>query len=281
MSEQKAKSKKIIIGVICGVVAVALVVAILGISGVFTKEPEDGTTTEGTTTEGTTNTNGSKYDPTKYEVQGVDDKSYLVVLGEDGKAVINDKNQIQVVERDNKGEIIKDENGEPQTHWEQIDTKYVTKDTIYTAEYTINIVEGWEGFGSGYIVKEGAKVGSCLMKCNYITGDNYDSMTLNEYLTQLNVRREKAKANYEKNGFKVSYEEKEITITDKNIKAIYCKEIIHNKNGALTNYAEILYFELDGNKKYRFEYACADDENYNANKDFDFVDYVNNNLIIK
>ena len=281
---EKTKSKKIIIGVICGVIAVAVVVALLAVSGVFGKEPENNTTESATenTTGNTTNTGVSnKYDPTKYEFQGIDDKTYLVMLDEDGKAIINDKNQIVVVERDEKGEIIKDENGEPETHLEQIDTEYVTKDVIYATDYTINIVEGWEGFGSGYIVKEGIKRGTCLMKCDYIGGEKYESMTLDEYLAQHNVKREKAKANQEKNGSEVLYEEKEITITDKNIRAIYCIETIRNKSGALVNYSEILYFELDGNKKYRFAYECADDDAYNANKDFDFVDYVNKNLIIK
>lgn len=273
---ENKKSKKIIIGVICAVVAVALVVAGLAIAGVFSKEPNEDPSNS--TTESTTK--APKYDPTKYEVQGIDDKSYLVVLGEDGKAIINDKNQINVVDRDKKGEIIKDENGEPQTHWEQIDDKYVVKDKIYATDYEINVIEGWEAFGSGYIRKLDANVGGTFMKCTKITGAEYDAMTLDEYLEQHNQKLQKKYDVQKKNGFTIDYNEKEITITDKKIRAIYCTETIKNKNGGLTNYSEILYFELNGNK-YRFEFVLADDANYNANKDFDFVDYVNKNFIVK
>lgn len=271
---ENKKSKKIIIGVICAVVAVALVVAILAITGVFSKDPveDPSSTTESTT-------KAPKYDPTKYEVQGIDDKSYLVVLGEDGKAIINDKNQVNVVDRDQKGEIIKDEKGEPQTHWEQIDTKYVVKDKIYAADYEINVIEGWEAFGSGYIRKLDTNVGGTFMKCTKITGADYDSLTLDEYLEQHNQKLQKKYETQKKNGFTTDYSEKEITILD-NVKAFYCIEKIVNKNGGLTNYSEILYFEINGNK-YRFEFVLADDANYNANKDFDFVDYVNKNFIVK
>ena len=92
---ENKKSKKIIISVICAVLAVALVVAILAIAGVFNKEP---TEDPSSTTESTTK--GPKYDPTKYAIQGIDDKGYLVLLDEEGNAIINDKNEIVVVDRD-------------------------------------------------------------------------------------------------------------------------------------------------------------------------------------
>lgn len=270
---ENKKSKKIIIGVICAVVAVALVVAILAITGVFSKDPNEDPTNSTTTTT-------SKYDPTKYVVQGIDDKSYLVLLDEKGNAIINDKNQIIVVDRDEKGEIIKDENGEPQTHLEQIDDKYVTKETIYAADYTINVVEGWEGFGSGYIVKEGDRTGGCLMKCMTIGGEEYSKMTLDEYLEQHNVKRLKQKESREKQGYTIKYKENEITITDKKIPTVYVVEETRKPDGAIATYYEILYFELNGNK-YRFQFLCTGEDSYNANKDFDFVDYVNKNFIVK
>lgn len=273
---ENKKSKKIIIGVICAVVAVALVVAGLAIAGVFSKEPNEDPSNS--TTESTTK--APKYDPTKYEVQGIDDKSYLVVLGEDGKAIINDKNQINVVERDSKGEIIKDENGEPQTHWEQIDDKYVTKDYVYATDYTINVIDGWEGFGSGYIVKEGDATGGCLMKCMTLPDLDGKKVTLEEYLADYNAKRIKQKESREKQGYTINYEEKQIEFTDKKIPAIYVVEETRKADGKLATYYEIIYFELNG-VNYRFQFLCTGDESYNANKDFDFVDYVNKNFIVK
>lgn len=269
---ENKKSKKIIIGVICVVVAVALVVAILAITGVFSKDTnENPSTTESTT-------KAPKYDTTKYEVQGVDDKSYLVVLGEDGKAIINDKNQINVVDRDNKGEIIKDEKGEPQTHWEQIDDKYVVKDKIYATDYEINVIEGWEAFGSGYIIKTGLGT-NCIMKLMPLGGDTNKTLSLDQFLeTVVNPSLLKDKTTREAKGQKVTYEEKETTITDKNVRAISTKQVIYNADGKLINYKEIIYFELDGNQKYKFEYVCVGEERYNLVKDFDFVDFVDKNL---
>lgn len=274
---ENKKSKKIIIGVICAVVAVALIVAILAITGVFSKDPSEDPSNS--TTESTTK--APKYDPTKYAIQGVDDKAYLVMLDEDGNAIINDKNQIVVVDRDDKGNIIKDEKGEPQTHLEQIENKYVTKDYIYATDYTINVVEGWEAFGSGYIRKLDTNVGGTFMKCSAVPDTADKVLTLDEYLEQLNEKRQKKYEAQKKNGFIVDYNEKEITITDKKIKAIFCTEMTKNKNGGIVNYSETIYFELDNNKKYSFQLTLADDANYNANKDFDFIDYVNKNFIVK
>lgn len=273
---ENKKSKKIIIGVICAVVAVALVVAGLAIAGVFSKEPNEDPSNS--TTESTTK--APKYDPTKYEAQGIDGKAYLVLLGEDGKAIINDKNQIVVVDRDNKGEIIKDEKGEPQTHLEQIDTQYVVKDKIYAADYTINVIDGWEGFGSGYIVKEGDATGGCLMKCMTLPDLDGKKVTLEEYLADYNAKRIKQKESREKQGYTINYEEKQIEFTDKKIPAIYVVEETRKADGKLATYYEIIYFELNG-VNYRFQFLCTGEDNYNANKDFDFLDYANKNFIAK
>lgn len=298
------KQKKIIIGVVCAVVAVALVVAVLAISGVFSKDPgsspsttvnaqqngestnpADCNTTEGDSTEGSTaetTTIVPRYDPTKYVVQGVDDKNVLVVLDKDGKPIINDKNQINVVDRDNKGEIITEASGEPQTHWEQIDDKYVVKDKIYATDYEINVIEGWEAFGSGYIRKlDATKIGGVLMKCAAINHPDYASLSIDEYLTQHKAQLQKKYTSYEQKGCKIEVDEKEITITDKKIPATLYTEKVVNPNGGLTNYSQTIYFQLDGNKKYSFQLILADDEHYNANKDFDFVGYVNKNFIVK
>lgn len=270
------KSKKIIIGVICAVVAVALIVAILAITGVFSKDPSEDPSNS--TTESTTK--APKYDPTKYAIQGVDDKAYLVMLDEDGNAIINDKNQIVVVDRDDKGNIIKDEKGEPQTHLEQIENKYVTKDYIYATDYTINVVEGWEGFGSGYIVKEGDATGGCLMKCMTLPDIDGKKVTLEEYLANYNVKRIKQKESKEKQGFTIKYEEKKIEFTNKKIPATYVVEETRKADGKLATYYEIIYFELNG-VNYRFQFLCTGEDNYNANKDFDFLDYANKNFIAK
>ena len=273
---ENKKSKKIIIGVICGVVAVALIVAILAIAGVFNKEPSEDSSSS--TTE--TTTKGPKYDPTKYEIQGVDEKGYLVLLGEDGKAIINENNEIVVVDRDNKGEIITEANGEPQTHLEKIDDKYVTKDYIYATDYTINVVEGWEGFGSGYIVKEGDTTGGCLMKCMVLPDIDGKKVTLKEYLADYNVKRLKEKESKEKQGFTINYKEENIEFTDKKIPAIYTIEETRKPDGTIQSYYEIIYFELNG-KNYRFQFLCTGEDNYNANKHFDFLDYANKNFIAK
>ena len=273
------KNKKVIIGAICGIVAVALVVAILAITGVFSKDPsEDPSKDLSSTTE--TTTNAPKYDPTKYAVHGVDDKAYLVLLDEDGEAIINDKNQIIVVDRDDKGEIIKDANGEPQTHLEQIDDKYVTKDYVYAKDYTINIVEGWEGFGSGYIVKEGDATGGCLMKCMTLPDVDGKKVTLKEYLVHYNANRDKQKETKEKQGFTIDYKEENIEFTDKKIPAVYVIEETRKADGTIQSYYEIIYFELNG-KNYRFQFLCSSETAYNANKNFDFLDYANKNFIVK
>lgn len=272
---ENKKSKKTIIAVICAVLAVALVVAILAIAGVFRKEP---TEDPSSTTESTTK--GPKYDPTKYAIQGIDDKAYLVLLDEEGNAIINDKNEIVVVDRDDNNEIITEANGEPQTHLEKIDDKYVTKDYVYATDYTINIVDGWEGFGSGYIVLEGKTDGKCIMKCMVLPDIDGKKVTLEQYLDNYNKNRLEEKERKEKQGFTINYKEENIEFTDKKIPAVYTIEETRKADGTIQSYYEIIYFELNG-KNYRFQYLCSGEDTYNANKHFDFLDYANKNFIAK
>jgi hypothetical protein len=252
-----------------------VIVAVVAVVLITNNKSDEPTTT---TTESTTK--APKYDPTKYEIQGVNDKGVLVLLGEDGKAIINDQNQIVVVDRDSKGEIIMDENGEPQTHLETIETKYVTKDYVYAVDYTINVTEGWEGFGSGYIVKDGNIESKCQMKCFVLPDVDGKKVTLEEYLADYNVKREKEKASKESQGFTIRYEEKNIEFTDKKIPAIHVIEETRKPDGTLQSYYEKIYFELNGTN-YNFQYLCSSEEIYNANKDFNFLDYANKNFIVK
>lgn len=268
---EKLKSKKTIIALVVVILAIILVVVIAK------KDKNDTTTTTTTTTESTT---APKYDPTKYAIQGVNEKGVLVLLGEDGKAIINDQNQIIVVDRDEKGNIVFDANGEPQTHYEQIETKYVTKDNVFATDYTINIVEGWEGFGSGYIILEGDTSGTCLMKCITLPDVDGKKVTLDEFLAHYNANRLQQKAAKEKQGYTISYEEKKIEFTDKKIPAIYVIEETRKPDGTIQSYYENIYFELNGTN-YKFQFLCSTDDAYNANKDFDFLDYANKNFIAK
>lgn len=269
---EKLKSKKVIIAIALVVVAVIAVVAVALFGG--NDKPDDSTTTTESTTK------APKYDPAKYAIQGVNDKGVLVLLDDEGKAIINDKNQIVVVDRDKDLNIILDENGEPQTHLEQIETKYVTKDYVYAADYTINITEGWEGFGSGYIVKEGKTDGKCQMKCIALADVDGKKVTIREYIDNYNSNRQSKIEADKKKGYTIKVEEKNIEFTDKKIPAIYVVEETRKKDGTLQSYYEKIYFELNG-QNYVFQYLCSDEAQYNLNKDFDFLDYANKNFIVK
>ena len=64
------------------------------------------------------------------------------------------------------------------------------------------------------------------------------------------------------------------------IAAIYVIEETRKADGTIQSYYEIIYFELNG-KNYRFQFLCSSETAYNANKNFDFLDYANKNFIAK
>lgn len=270
-----SKSKKIIIAVICAVVVVAIAVAVAIFAGNNNDEytPENPSTSE-TQKPVTIKDAMSKLDPNKYAIQTVDGKLVIVVLDANGKAIINDKNQIQIVVIDENGNVVFDKKGNPQTTWMDMKTPYVGEDGIVTPEFKIGIPNGWQSHPSGKLVKTDTEKTNMIM-CTLIQNEKYDDLSLDEFLKQHSENQKKSHANYDRLGFKVQFEQKEITLSDAKIPAVYCKEVIHNKNGALTNYSEIIYFELDGNKKYRFEIVSADDESLKALGNFNFVDYAN------
>lgn len=273
-----SKSKKIIIAVICAVVVIAVAVAVAIFAGNNNDEytPENPSTTE--TQKPITIADAMKQlDSSKYAIQMIDGKAVIVVLGADGKAIINDKNQIQIVVLDENNNIVYDKNGNPQTTWLDMKTPYVGVDGIVTPEFKISIPTGWQSHLSGKLVKTDTPKTNMIM-CTLIQHENYDDMSLAEFLKTHGENQKKSHANYDRLGFKVQFEQKNITFSDAKIPAVYCKEVIHNKNGGLTNYSEVIYFEMDGNKKYRFELVSADDESLKALGDFNFVDYANKNF---
>ena len=118
------------------------------------------------------------------------------------------------------------------------------------------------------------------MKCMTLPDIDGKKVTLEEYLANYNVKRIKQKESKEKQGFTIKYEEKKIEFTNKKIPATYVIEETRKADGKLATYYEIIYFELNG-VNYRFQFLCTGEDNYNANKDFDFLDYANKNFIAK
>lgn len=273
-----SKSKKIIIAVICAVVVIVAAVAVAVFVGNNDEyNPVEGTSSTETSKPSTVADAMSKLDPNKYALQTVNGNIVIVVLGANGKANINDKNQIEIVVLDENNNIVYDKNGKPQTTWIDLTTPYVSSDGIVTPYFTIAIPQGWQSHPSGRIVKTGSEKGNLIL-CTLIQNEKYDGLSLKEFLKEIDENQEKSHNNYKRLGFKVEYETKNITFTDAKIPAVYCKEVVYNKNGGLTNYSEIIYFELDGNKKYRFELGSADDESLEALGNFNFVEYANKNF---
>lgn len=275
------KNKKLIVIVVAVVAVLAIAIAVLFGTGVLgnNDNTDENKTTENTTENTSENNEEDTTNKSPYDLIGIDGKVYPVIFDKDGKPTINDKNQVNVLVRDEKGELVTNENGEPETAWEQIDTEYITKDILSNKYYTINVVEGWEILPSGYIMKEGSDK-KCFITIKAINAKGFEDKPLSDLLAELETREEKANKNFERNGFTVKTEKKDITITDKKIPAVLKTKIIHNKNGGLTDYSETIYFELEGNNKFAIVLTCADETGLKAMEDakFDIVDYINKNL---
>lgn len=269
-----AKKKKIIIAAICVVlVAVVAIVAVVIVKNKGNDNPTE-TTTVAETERPTTLADVVKdLDPNKYVMQKIDEKPYIVVLGEDGKHVKNDKNQILVVLTDENGNVVFDENGNPKTTWLDVSGTLTDRTGISGNGFTISIPAGWKPHGAGYIVME--KSQKNMIQCSVI--NKYNELSFNEFMNVLSENQAKTHENHKKNGSTVSFESRNITFSDANISGVYQKEVIHNKNGGLANYKESIYFEMNG-ERYWFVYISSDDESLKAAADFNFLDFVNTNF---
>ena len=270
-----AKKKKLIIAMICAVLVVAVVVAIVLVAKNKNNNNPTETTTVAEVQEPIKITEAVKeLDSSKYVVQAIDGVAYIVVLDENGKHVTNDKNQILVVVLGEDGKVVYDENGNPKTMWIDVKGPLVNRVGITTDDFTLAIPEGWKPHGGGYFVKADSQTN--MIRCDVINQEGYADMSLSEFLTAYGENLSKKHETYKKNGFTVQLEKKNITLSN-GISAVYQKEVIHNKNGGLTNYTEIVYLEVDGTK-YRISLTVPDDEAQKKLGDFDFVSYVNQSI---
>lgn len=270
------KNKKLIIIVVAAVAVIAVAVAVLFGTGVLGNK--DNTDPDKTTE----NTAEDKYDNIEgatHEYIKVDGKKYPVVVDADGNPVINDKNQVMILKRDEKNKIITNEAGEPETEWMQIEDKCVTDNKFYNTYYTVTIPDGWKITPSGTINKTDSD-GKCTITIQAVSTKGYEDKTLNELLTELERREENTNSKYIKNGFTIKADKKDIKITDEKIPAVYKTRKIVNKSGVLSDYSETIYFELEGNKKFAVMLTCSNAETLKAlqNSKFDLVEFINENL---
>ncbi len=279
-----AKKKNIIIAAICVILVVAVVVVIAVVAKNKGETPTETTTVEETQKPISMADAIKDLDPNKYVAQLIGGKPYIVVLGEDGKHVTNDKNQILVVLTDENGNVVFDDNGDPKTTWIDVNTTLVDRTGISTKDFTLSIPDGWKPHGGGYFVKEGST--GNMIRCDIINQEGYAEMSLDEFLTVYGERQAKEHENFKKQGRTVKFEKKNITLNN-NISAVYHKEEIRyvatDKNGnskdVLIDYNEVIYFEMNGTK-YRISLTVPDNDAQKAIGNFDFVNCVNQNLTL-
>ena len=270
------KNKKLIIIVVAVVVVLAVAVAVLFGTGVLGNK--DNTDTNKTTESTAENTNDDIEGAT-HEYIKVDDKKYPVVVDHDGNPIINDKNQVKILKRDEKNKIVTNEAGEPQTEWMQIEDKCVTDNKFYNKYYTVSVPDGWKITSAGAIAKEDTD-GKCYITIQELTTKGYEDKPLNELLAKLERREENSNSKYIKNGFTVKSDKKDIKITDEKIAAVYKTRKIVNKSNVLADYSEKIYFELEDHKKFAVILTCSNETAFKAvqNSKFDLVDFINKNI---
>ena len=215
----------------------------------------------------------------KLDIYKVGGKDVAVMTDVDGNVVIDEKNRLCAIVTDREGEIITFENKEPQTYWIVIDSNFIADNTVYTKQFIMKGLKGWEFTAIGSMQKNKTN-GQCQISCSLVMAEGFEDKTLDEYLAYRDNLNLEAKALYESQNYKVTVEKKAVEVTADNIPMIYYKETIENPDGTYANYSESVYFQYGTTTdKYCLQYKSAN--GVGLDEDFDFIEFVNNNFTVR
>lgn len=213
----------------------------------------------------------------KYRVEKIAGNEHAVMTDEEGNVVIDPDKGVQAIVTDKDGEIVTYENKEPQTYWVSIPNYFVADGVLHSSLYSMKAIDGWDMSDYGIMEKKGTE-GKCEVHCAAVIEKGYEDASLLDWLLVRDERNAQAKPLYEAEGYKVTVEKTNVTVTNKDLPMVHYKEVIYNPDGSLANYSECLYFQLGSSDKYVIQYSCKDGVGYD--EDFDFIGFVDTNFTL-
>lgn len=210
------------------------------------------------------------------ETTKINGNEFVLYTDDEGNTVISKDNKIAIAVTDAYGEIVTYSNREPQTNWVQLYGDIQGETFIRGENYQMNALEGWTPDRMGKIIKNETD-GRCYVQFAEITEVTRD-VSLYSYLDAIDNQNAELVSGYEKQGYTLTIEKEDRTITEQEIGCIFYKYEVKDKDGKIMHYAENYYFVAD-NTIYKLGYVCEDGIGYDES--FNFEEYLNTSFTYK
>lgn len=219
-----------------------------------------------------------------YKKAEIDGKEYYVITNKNGEYVMGEDG-VAVAVTDEKGKVIKNEDGEPQTRYIIQKHDIEAGEKVLGSNYDLLVLDGWTG-DSGAIYKDDTDE-QCYITCSKVI-ELENKQTIKDILAELDENNQTlvntisdkstmeqlAQANPELEQYKdlkVTFDKSEKTIGIHKFQIRVFKII--DKDGKVIHYAENYYFVSD-ETVYSVNYACVNGIGYDST--FDFAGYITN-----
>ena len=199
-----------------------------------------------------------------------------VAYNENGYAVYNDKGLVRIYDTDDKGNIIKDENGEPQYNYYDVGGSFVHDGILDTKDYAFKMPSGWDVGDNSVFTKRGTD-GECKVTIVVASGSN-EEVDFQAYTAEYDKNNEDAVNELKQQGNDASMETESFYLGQAQSPAFASTFIIKDADGKVSHYAVTIYYLYDA-KIFQISYLCNGGVGYDES--FDFLSYVKENYVTK
>ena len=199
-----------------------------------------------------------------------------VAYDENGYAVYNEKGEVRIYQTDQKGNIIKDDEGNPRYSYYSVGGSFVHDNIIDTMAYAFKMPSGWEVNDTSVFVKRGTDQ-KCKVSITFAVETSED-LEFSEYIDQNKISNQDNVSKLVEEGYDATMETEYFSLGKTQSPAYAATYMVKDTDGKLIHYAVSIYY-LYQTKIYNINYICGDGEGYDES--FDFLSYVKENFVTK
>lgn len=209
----------------------------------------------------------------EYETTKINGQEVVLVTDENGRPVINDKNQVIALVTNEHGEVLHYANGEDQTRYIDLIEALEINGVVHGENYKFNVLEGWAP-GEGTRINKKGTDDKCYI--HFVKNKQLESNeTLTSFLLSIDEQNNQASEILKTKDFVLTIEKGAEMVSGNKIN---CESRIYkivDKDNKIIHYAENYYFVAD-NVVYSVNYVCIDGSGYDES--FSFGNYLKANF---
>lgn len=199
-----------------------------------------------------------------------------VAYDDNGYAVFNDKGEIRIYETNSKGEIMKNDDGQPRYKYYSVGGSYVHDGIMDTTQYAFKMPSGWDVNDTGVFTKRGTDE-KCTVDISFVL-DTSEEISFTDYIDKNKLENQNTVDELKKQGYDASMETEYFELGRTQSPAYAATYMVKDSEGKVIHYAVSVYYLYQA-KIYLVNYLCGDGQGYDES--FDFLSYVKENLVTK